>query len=184
MAKSIPVMLKNVRLSFPKLFAAEEYMGKSRYSVQCVIPEDDDNVKAIEAAITKAVESAFPGKADQMIKRFKGSRTTWPIKELEDGFIAVTPKRDQTKGAPIVIDKKKQVIPAADSMNKIYGGVYANVLIDVFCYQQNGGGVTTYLNGVQSLETGEPLSGAPTAQQLMDKFDSVADTGESDVEMF
>lgn len=181
MAKSIKCVLKNVRLSFPKVFVPEEYMGKTRYSVQCVMAADDtENVDKLNKAIEQAVESAFPGKTEAKIKQFRGSKTTWPIKQLDDGFIAVSPKRDETKGAPVVVDKKKQIIPASDSMNKVYGGVYANVLIDVYCYATNGGGVTTYLNGIQSLETGAPFGGAPTATQIVNEFDDVSDTGAED----
>lgn len=181
MAKSYRVILKEVMCNWPTLYVAEEYMGKKRYSVQLHFEPDSDNHKALLKAIEEAVESAHPGKSEAMLKRFKGSRTTWPIRELDDGGLTVTPKRNEDKGAPLVLDQKKQVIPADRGLP--YAGCIVNCSLDVFCYAPNGGGVTTYLNGIQLVKEGTPLGGAPTVGSTMSDFDDIS-TDSSDEDLF
>lgn len=176
MSKSVRIMVRNSRCQFPKLFQAEEYMGKKNFSIGLLIPADSDNLKAIEAAANQAAESAFPGKGAAMVKKFRGSRTTWPIKELEDGSFIITPKRREDQGAPTVLDQKKQNIPA--DAGKPYAGCYVNASVDIFCYTKNGGGVTAYLNGVQFAKDGAPLGAGATAASCKDEFDEL-DTPEA-----
>lgn len=171
MSKSVRIMVKNARCQFPKLFQAEEYMGKKNFSIGLLLPADSANLKAIEAAASEAAESAFPGKGPAMLKKFRGSRTTWPVKELDDGSFIITPKRREEQGAPLVMDQKKQIIPA--DAGKPYAGCYVNASIDVFCYTKNGGGITAYLNGVQFVKDGEPLGVGATAASCKDDFEEL-----------
>ena len=104
-------------------------------------------------------------------RRSKKSNQTWPLKELEDGGYSITPKRKEEQGAPTVLDQKKHNIPA--DAGKPYAGCYVNCSIDVFCYTKNGGGVTSYLNGVQFAKDGEPLGAGATAASCRDEFDEL-----------
>lgn len=169
--KSQRIMIRNARCVFPKLYTAEEYMNKKNFSIGLLINADSENLATIEKAIRAAVEAAYPGDADKMLKRFKKSNQTWPLKELEDGGYSITPKRKEEQGAPTVLDQKKHNIPA--DAGKPYAGCYVNCSIDVFCYTKNGGGVTSYLNGVQFAKDGEPLGAGATAASCRDEFDEL-----------
>lgn len=166
------LVVKNVRCTYPKLFVAEEYMGKKTFSIGLMIPaEGDKNLAALEHACLEVAEAKYPGKGMAMLKKFKGSRQTYPIKELDDGNFIITPKRREDQGAPLVVDGQKRNIPAA--ANKPYAGCYVNASIDVYCYTKNGGGITCYLNGVQFVKDGEPLGAGATASSCKDDFDEL-----------
>lgn len=168
MANSEKILLKNIRCLYPKLFVPEEYQGVKRYSIMLPIEAGSENERKLMKAIDDTVNSRFPGKAEAMIKRFKGSKTTWPIRDRDDG-IYIQPKRKEQNGAPVVVDQRKQNIPATSGLP--FAGCWVNAVVDVFCYSSNGGGVTTYLEGVQLVRTDAPLSGAPSAQACRDDFE-------------
>lgn len=170
MSNAQRIMIKNVRCLYPKLFVPEEYQGVKRYSIQLPIEAGSENEKKLMKAIHDAVENRFPGKSDAMIKRFKSSKTTWPIRDNEDG-IYIQPKRKEVNGAPAVVDQRKVDLPKSSGLP--FGGCWVNCSVDVFCYSNNGGGVTTYLNGVQLVREDSPLSGAPSARACKDDFDVI-----------
>lgn len=178
MPKTVKAMLRDVRCVFPKLFAAEEWNGKSNYSVGLLLPRESDALKTLMAAIRKAIADEYgESEVDKRIKQFAGNRTTWPIKELDDGQLQITPKRKDDKGAPTVIDRKRNNIPAGDLP---YGGCWLNVSIDVYVYSKNGGGVTTYLRGVQLVREDSRLDGGVGAPASKDEFDDLSAEDESD----
>lgn len=145
---------------WPKLFQAEEYMGKKSYSITTQIAEKEELYKFLMDAIVDVVSRAYPGKpVEGVIKKFKGSRQSWPLKETdEEGVYTICAKRKAERGAPTVLDQLKQNIAADAGLP--YGGCIVNILVTVCCYTQNAGGVTIYLEGVQLVREGEPLSGA------------------------
>lgn len=175
-AKSKRLMFKNVRINFPKIFKAEDFMGTMQYSVQMLFPQGTDFARLFELAALSCAEAQFPGKGDQMLKRFKGSRQSWPLREDNDGGYFLTAKRKEEKGAPLVLDQRKEVIPADAGVP--YAGCWCNVSVDVFCYQKNGGGITVYLNGVQLVRRGDPLSGSATAASCKNDFDVIETPGD------
>ena len=166
---SVRTMVSNVRCVYPKLFVADEFQGNKRYSIGLLL--DEANLNAIKAAIKTAVENTFPGKSAQMIKAFSGSRQQWPLKTLDDGTTIITPKRREANGAPLVIDQKRQNIPADRGLP--YGGCWVNVSIDVSCYTKSGAGVTAYLNGVQLVKEDAPLGGGATAGSCRNDFEEI-----------
>lgn len=172
MSKSVRIMIPNVRCNFPKLFQPEEFMGKRTYSIGLMLPEGSPVVGLIEDAAIKAAEAAYPGKGEAMVRRFKGSKTTWPLKSMADGSWMITPKRKEEQGAPIVFNQRKQLIPASDG--KPYAGCWVNVSADVFCYTKSGGGITCYLNGVQLVKEDAPLDGSATAASCKDDFEDIS----------
>lgn len=175
MASTKRIMISNVRCTFPKLFVAEEYMGKTNYSIGLIIPADHPALKAIEAAALEIAEARYPGKGDGMVRRFKQSKTTWPLKALDDGGFQLTPKRKVEQGAPTVLDQKKQNLPASSGLP--YAGCWVNCSVDLFCYTKSGGGITAYLNGVQLVREDAPLGGGATAASCRDDFEVIEDAG-------
>lgn len=175
MSKSIRVLLKNVRCQFPKLFVADEFMGKRTFSVGLLLPAGDPALKVIEDAALKAAEAQYPGKGEAMLRRFRQSKTTWPVRSLDDGGFLITPKRKEEQGAPMVFNQRKQLIPADAGLP--YAGCWLNVSADIFCYTKSGGGITCYLNGVQLVREDAPLGGGATAASCKDDFEDIS--GES-----
>ena len=177
MGKSIRVVLSNTRCIYPRLFKADEYMGKSNYSIGLLLPEGSENLKKVQQAILEAVREEYGSeKANALVKKFAGSRTTWPLKKRDaeddsEGYM-IQPKRSEEKGKPKVVDRRKNPI-TEDGV--IFGGCWVNASIDVYCYSNNGGGVTTYLNGVQFVKEDAPLAGS--AASCEQDFDDLGDDG-------
>ena len=177
MARYKQVMLEGV-CTFPKLFVPEEYNGVKQWSCG-VILTDEAKERFLKAAHQVIEETAGADKVEALLRKFKGSRQSWPLRELDDGAFSISSKRKEDKGAPIVIDQKKQMIPS--TAGKPYAGCQIKMLVTVYFYDKNGGGVTTYLEGVQFVADGTPLSGGSTAGQIKNAFD-VIETPEVPVE--
>lgn len=161
MGKSVRVVLRNVRALYPRLFRAEEFMGKTNYSCGFLLEPDSAEYKAVCDAIQKAVAEEYGAqKAPALLRKFAGSRNTWPLRKQDEeqgGCWIIQPKRAESKGRPKVYDRRKNL---TDDESLVYSGCYVTVSLDVYCYTQNGGGVTSYLNGVQFVRKGAPLSGS------------------------
>ena len=172
------VKLSNAICMWPKLFQAEEYMGKKNFAVTTLLDGvEDPNYKALISAVEATVGQAYPGKpVEQVLRKFKGSRQSWPFREGDDGRITICFKRKEERGAPVVLDQKKQNIPCDAGLP--YGGCFVNIVVTVCCYTQNGGGVTSYLEGVQLVREGDPLSGVKS--DVKDDFDVVGDAPSAD----
>ena len=176
MGKSIRVVLTDVRCIYPRLFRADEFMGKKNYSIGLLLPEGSANLKKVQQAILDAVREEYGSeKANGMAKKFSASKNTWPIRVREEGDYMIQPKRNEEKGAPKVLDRRKNLVT---DESKVFGGCWVNASIDVYCYTQNGGGVTTYLNGVQFIREDAPLSGS--AASCEQDFEDLGDDGATD----
>ena len=179
MTQSIRCVLKEVRCTFPKLFQAEEFQGKTRFSVGLILQPGSPQLAKVEKACRDAVVAAFgEAEADKKIRQMKQSKTTWPIRSMEDGTFMITPKRDISKGAPVVLDGRKNQIPEQAGLP--YGGCWLNVSLDAYCYSKMGSGVTLYLNGVQLVREDAALAGASTAASCKDDFEELENTGSDD----
>lgn len=85
----------------------------------------------------------------------------------------IQPKRSAEKGAPRVLDRRKNPI---ENEGVIFGGCWICASVDVYCYTQNGGGVTTYVQGVQLVREDAPLAGS-AANNCEADFEDLGDSG-------
>jgi len=178
MAKSARLRLRNVRCIWPKLFVAEEYRGKKKYSVGLIIEKDSDNYKLLQKCIREAVEYQYgPNLVEEKIRKFKATGVTkFPVKDYEDGkAVLITPKLDESKGAPKVFDQAKHSIPP-EQESRIRAGYWLNASVDVFCHSFEGGGLAFYLNGVQLVKEDAVLMGS-SVETCDSDFEALADTG-------
>ena len=168
-------MLKNVRLSYVRVFEPSQINGQgdSTYSVCLLIPKDSPEVPAIKAAIAeeyRSIKAKYPKLAGKDPK-------TWnnPLRDGDEekdgeeykGCYFLNAKRKESQGAPIVIDGKKQYIT---DKNEVYSGCYGNVAVSFYAYEFTGKyGVGVGLNGIQKTADGERLDGGTS----LDDFDTV-----------
>lgn len=160
-------MLKNVRLSYVKLFEASQVngQGEANYSVQLLIEKGSEAEKTIKAAIAAAyaeMKAKYPKLAGKDPKQWNNPLRD-PAQEdgkdgaEYDGMLFVNAKRKEKQGKPIVIDGLKQYITEP---NEVYSGCYGNVSVSVYPYEFTGKyGVGIGLNGVQKCGDGERLDG-------------------------
>ena len=183
MAQSITIMLRDVRCVWPKLFRAEEFREKKRYSVGLLIEGGSDQEAKLKEAIKAAVAQQYgPAEVEARLKKYKATGVTkLPIKEYEgqENTKIITPKRDESKGPPLVLDGRKRKLEESSGLP--YAGCWVNASVDVFCHNREGGGLAFYLNGVQLVREDAALAGTRTAESFRDDFDDLGDTGVAEV---
>lgn len=167
------VMIKNARLSYVRLFEAQQINGQGEaiYSVCLLIPKDSPEVPKIKAAI----KQEFDGMKARYPKLNGKDPKVWtnPLRDGDaekdgaeyQGCYFINAKRREKQGAPIVIDGKKQYIT---DRNEVYSGSWGNVAVSIYSYEFTGKyGVSVGLNGVQKTRDDERLDGGTS----IDDFD-------------
>lgn len=163
--------LTNVRLSFPALFEAEDYQndGKFAYKATLLLPTNDPQKAMIEQAILAVAKEAFKDKAAAVLAAnegnpqkhcfIDGARRTY---EGYEGNWALSTKRPQEKGRPLVLDQAKNPLTAADG--KPYAGCYVNASVE-FWAQNNTHGrcIRCTLLGVQFARDGDAFTAGTVA---------------------
>ena len=168
-------MVKNVRLSYVKVFEATQVNGQGdfNYSVQLLIDKKSEAAEKLKAAIKaeyEALAQRYPKLAGKLPKVWNN-----PLRDGDEekdgaeyqGCYFINAKRKEAQGAPIVIDGKKQYIT---DKNEVYSGCYGNVAVSFYPYEFTGKyGVGVGLNGIQKTADGERLDGGTS----LDDFDTI-----------
>ena len=169
------VMVKNVRLSYVKVFEATQVNGQGdfNYSVQLLIDKNSEAAEKLKAAIKaeyEALAARYPKLAGKLPKVWNN-----PLRDGDEekdgseyeGMFFMNAKRKEKQGAPIVIDGHKQYIT---DKNEVYSGCYGNVAVLFYFYEFTGKyGVGVGLNGIQKTADGERLDGGTS----LDDFDTI-----------
>ena len=168
-------MVKNVRLSYVKVFEATQVNGQGdfNYSVQLLIDKNSEAAEKLKAAI-KAEYEALPARYPKLSGKLP---KVWnnPLRDGDEekdgsgyeGMFFMNAKRKEKQGAPIVIDGHKQYIT---DKNDLYSGCYGNVSLSVYGYEHTGKyGVGIGLNAIQKAADGERLDGGAS----IDDFDAL-----------
>lgn len=176
MSKSTRVVLKNVRLSYARIWEPESIQGSDpKYSASLIIPKSET---AELAKIEKAVQEAI---TEGVSKRFNGKRPNDAALKLplRDGDL----ERDEdpayadamfinanSKTQPKIVDQRVQPILDQD---EVYSGCYCNVSVEFFAFNTNGNrGVAAGLGNIQKVRDGEPLGGGVVKAE--DDFEAIA----------
>lgn len=156
--------LTGVRLSFPKLFEAEQYEGKGpfRYGAAFWVPKTDTALIArVNDAIQAEAKAAWGAKAGAMLIEILPDKKAccWidgARKDAEDYWVLGS-YRPQEKGRPLVIDQAKTPLVAADG--KPYAGCWVNATVEIYTTNKPNTGVRCGLLGVQFLRDGDAFGG-------------------------
>lgn len=180
----MPVLLKNVILSYPSLFKKVEYEGKEqKFQTSVIIEKGSANYKALEAEYNRVVDEALKNK-----KLTKAQITPWfkpigpqtkgivvdcaedPDKFADDRYLNAVVATPKNGNRPVVVDGHNQPIYEED--DAIYGGLICNVNVTVYAYSKTYKGIGLQLNGVQKVRDAEPF-GAPrmTADDMFGAID-------------
>lgn len=171
------IVLRNVRLSYVHLNTPQtQDDGSQSYNCTLLIPKSDPrNKQMMDAAVAAATQSAlqripgFPANPKNTIKDGDGVRPSdgQPYGAECHGHWVLVAKSSQR---PNVVDMNIQ--PILDQ-TKIYSGVYANVGVTFFAFNQpTNKGITAALDNVQIIADGEPLGGERASAE--DDFGSPA----------
>ena len=173
------VSVTSVRLGFPALFEPKAVAGSDepRYSAAFPIEPGSANAKACAAALIATAKEKWGAKADGILKELKAKgRVCYredPLSkdgEVYDGFEGMHTLNASNKARPLVIDRMKQPLTAADG--KPYGGCYVNASVEFWAQDnQYGKRINASLKGVQFVKDGDAFGGGAPASP--DDFDDL-----------
>lgn len=174
------VMTPEFRVSYPKVFKPEvnQLSKKSEYSVVALFKKGQDLSSLKKAAEEILVEKlgADKSKWPKNLKspfRDQGERAKDGVlpSGYEDGAIFINIKSNQKPG---VVDSNVQpIIDEAD----FYAGCFARATVRAGYYDQAGNrGVSFYLQNIQKVKDGEPLSGRAAATSEFAPVEGASDS--------
>ena len=162
------IILKNVRLAFPNLFDAEEFMGSTTYNCKLFIEEGSEQHKLVMDAIKKEIALRWPKRADFMYQELRMDKKAFCYidgKRVDysgaEGNWVLTAKRNVKDGRPLVIDRDKSPIQKTDG--KVYSGCYVNAKVEIYTTDGDSKGVRCGLSAIQFVKDGDSFGGAKAA---------------------
>lgn len=179
------IVLKNVRINFPRLAIAQENRysqdGRKFYSAQIVIAEDDkENLQKVAAGMKEAFVAKFGDKAERVFAQAKENRNTRGLQhDTERKRWYIKAKRREENGAPIVYsaDLKRTLTTQADMPKS---GDYIDVVVQSWCYDASGSkGVSFELVSIHFRQEGEPFEGSGI-RATADDFEALAPSAAND----
>lgn len=164
----MPIMLNNVRLSFPSLWTTEKFGGEDteKYAATFILNKKTHAkiIEEIKNQIEEMIKTGLKVKAipPEKICLKDGDMTGRP--ENEDAYVI----KASTKRRPTVMDRDKSPLLAEDG--KPYGGCFVNAMIDLWPQNNSfGKRINAGLLAVQFAKDGEAFGTGPV--DVSDEFD-------------
>lgn len=179
------IQLRDVRLSFPVLWKAEEFKagdGKPRFSANLLVTPGSAADKQINAAIKKVAAEAWKEKAEKMLKAYAGQKNQYCYRDGDlsnyDGYDGLWFLAAHSKVRPTVIDRNREPLDAASG--RPYAGCYVNAIVEIYVQEGENPGIRAGLSGIQFVRDGEAFGGGRPASA--DEFDDLSgdDSGSDD----
>lgn len=185
------VVLKGVRLAFPKIWKAEKATADSqpKFSATALIDPTTEsgkaNIKAIEAEIKRIKVETWAEKAEKIYGNIDGKRkcygdgddATNEEGDVYGGFEGMKFLKAANKRRPQIRDRDKSALTEED--NRIYGGCYVDMVVSLYAItdkDKGGNGVFATLEIIRFRKDGEAFGAAPLdADDLLDDLDDDAD---------
>lgn len=167
----------NARLSFPKLFQAEQYEGKGpyRYGAQLWVAVDSPDKKKIDEAIRAVAAEAWSTKATIKLAEILPDKKAccWidGARKDAEGYWVLSSYRKQEDGKPLVLDTDKT--PLAPDDGKPYAGCFVNASVEIYATGKPNEGIRCGLVGVQFSRDGDAFGGG--GRPNADDFDEIAE---------
>jgi hypothetical protein len=171
MAKSegVKVVLKKVRLSFPRLDKPEAFEGGQPKYKGTFIVEDEATKKEIAAAVLQVGKAAF---GDKFADKIRSGKLNNPIKKTDpednpgypEGSVFIRATSVEQPGL-VAVWRGKDGKPARVDADQFYAGCVVNVSLYCSSFDMPANkGVTFYLNNLQFVEDGERLDNRIAAE--------------------
>jgi hypothetical protein len=179
------MMLPNVRGAFLQLFEAKTVNGEGEpaYSGAFLIDPvaqkalvDEINAKIDEVAAAKWGAKAA-GVLTAMRKADKAALHDGDVKADYDGFPGMLYVSTRSKVRPLVIDRDRTPLTAADG--RVYSGCFVNAQIELWAQDNSyGKRVNAQLKGVQFVKDGDAFGGGGTPANADDFGDLGVDNAD------
>lgn len=178
------MLLKNVRLAFPKLWTPEAIDGgKPNFGAALILPPDHPQLAEVKAKMQAVAKEKWQAKAVEVYKGIEKSDKLalhdGDTKSQYDGFPGnfFISTNAQESAPPTVIDQLRQ--PLGERSGKPYAGCYVNVSIDFWAQDNNfGKRINAQLRGVQFLRDGDAFAAGRPADS--DEFEEVTEGADAD----
>jgi len=173
------VVIKNVRLSFPKLFEPSQFKGTGplRYEAQFMVDPGTDAHKALEDAIAEVAKAKWGGKAATTLKKLRSSKQTCCYvdgeltgREENEGMFILSGNRKDKDGPVAVFDADKTPIHADNG--RVYAGCFVNASVDIWAQDGQYSGIRCTLIAVQFAGDGDAFGGGPVKSNG-DEFEAI-----------
>lgn len=176
------LLIRNARLSYPKLFRAEAVKSdpnaRPRYGCALIVPKGDEATMAkVNAEIARLAKGKMKGvtpkRKDIPIKDGDGEDGD----EFSKGCWVISANRQESQGRPTVIDRDKS--PLDESDGRPYAGCYVNAVIGLYVPKAWPTKVCASLEIVQFWKDGEPFGAERVDTDVMPDFDGEDDDDSS-----
>jgi len=163
------IILKDVRLAFPRLYEPVEYAagdGKPRYDATFIVTPGSDAEKVIQKAYDEAAKVKFEKKCTSNLAMIKTNlqKNCWydgNLKEDLDGYagnMILATHRSKKDGAPKIMRRDKSLI--VSDAGEIYSGCYVNASVEIWAQTGENMGMRATFAGIQFLRGGDSFGGA------------------------
>lgn len=160
---SDPIIIKNVRISFPALFSKPVINGQEgKFGAKFILDPatNGDAIKALESRIAVLLRDKLKNIKLASDKKCLRNGDDAGRPEYEGNFVLSA----SNKVRPVVIDRAGQPIVEDDGV--IYSGCYVNAKVDPWAQDnQFGKRINATLIAVQFQADGEPLGGGHVSRE-------------------
>ena len=184
--ESTKVLTPMGRFSFPYLAKPDEgrKYSSGKYSVDLLIKKEDFKTegKSLRDMVLKVGRQFFQDDSLELSdfkNPFKDMDKVDDVADYQKGCILIKAKSDYQ---PVIFGPDKAQL-SSDEIAAIKGGDYGRLIVTVFGYEQQGGGVTLALSAVQFARAGEALgTGVKQYLSMIDEIEVTADEPELEKE--
>lgn len=196
MSRADVVVLKNVRLGFPKLWRAERATESSapKYSAHAIIdPDTTDgqaNIEAIKAAQKHVAVAQWGDKWQNVVKGLEKNRRSFrdgdtmtnnegDVYSGYEGMKYLVANRGESQGRASILDRRKNPTTEEDAL--IYAGCYVDMVVSFFTTakkEQGGNGVFASLEVIRFRDHGEAFGGGISGEEAASYLDDLDDDDE------
>lgn len=177
------LQLKNVRLSFPQIWAAKAMDANSKpvFNAAFLIPKDDPQNDVILAAIEQVAKDKWGAKADAILKDLrrqeKAGLKDGDNKTQYAGYEGNNYINASNATRPTILDRDKT--PLTEQDGRPYGGCFVHASVEAWAQDNSyGKRVNFSLRGIQFVKDGDAFSGGGVAKE--DEFDDLGAGADSD----
>ena len=179
------ITVRNVRLSFPRLFEARAFQeGQTeRYEASFLLDPSDKahkkQIEQIEAAAEAMIQEKWPKKRPSKIEFCFGYADEEGLEyDGYEGMFFIRTNKKAPDGRPLVVDRANNPLTADDGV--VYAGCYVNGTLSLWLQDnQYGKRINANLRGVQFVADGEAFSGVARVDPD-DEFEAMEEADESD----
>lgn len=166
MANENRIIIRNARLSFAHVWEPDEN-ADDRYTTAILFEKNNPAVAKINEIVERLVaEGKQPG---GKLAKVSKKALLLPLHDGDDterpeyvGMYYLNAKRNSRPG---IIDLMKN--PITDE-EEIYSGVYVNISVEFYIYNNQSAGVGCALGNIQKVKDGQRFSGGPSAEEEFD----------------